>query len=55
VILFQLIEAAQPEVGAAVAMGVLVLDGDQYKMELEYAQGLATINGMPMPVPMPGS
>ncbi len=55
VILFQLIEAAQPEVGAAVAMGVLVLDGDQYKMELEYAQGLATINGIPMPVPMPGS
>ena len=55
VVLFQLIEAAQPEAGAAVAMGVLVLDGDQYKMELEYAKGLATINGMPMPVPMPGT
>ena len=55
VVLFQLIEAAQPEAGAAVAMGVLVLEGDQYKMELEYAKGLATINGMPMPVPMPGT
>ena len=54
VVLFQMIEAAQPEAGAAIAMGILVQDGDTYKMELEYAQGLATINGMPMPVPMPG-
>jgi uncharacterized protein YdgA (DUF945 family) len=55
VALFRMLEAAQPEAGAAVAMGVLVLDGDQYKMQLEYAQGLATINGMPMPVPLPGT
>ena len=55
VVLFQMVEAMQPEASAAVAMGILVLDGDQYKMELEYAQGLATINGMPMPVPMPGT
>ena len=54
VVLFQMIEAAQPEAGAAIAMGILVQDGDTYKMELEYAQGLATINGLPMPVPMPG-
>jgi uncharacterized protein YdgA (DUF945 family) len=53
--LFQMIEAAQPEAGAAVAMGILVLEGNQYKMQLEYAQGLATINGVPMPVPLPGS
>ncbi len=52
--LFQMIETLQPEAGAAVAMGILVLDGDQYKMQLEYAQGLATINGVPMPVPLPG-
>ena len=38
-----------------VAMGFLVLQGDEYKMNLEYAQGLATVNGMPMPVPMPGT
>jgi len=55
VALFRMIEAAQPEAGAAVAMGILVLDGDLYRMQLEYAQGLATINGMPMPVPLPGS
>lgn len=55
VTLFQMIEAMQPEAGAAVAMGILVLDGNQYKMKLEYAQGLATINGVPMPIPLPGS
>jgi uncharacterized protein YdgA (DUF945 family) len=55
VALFQMIEAVQPEAGAAIAMGILVLDGNQYKMQLEYAQGLATINGVPMPVPLPGS
>ena len=53
--LFQMIETVQPEAGAAVAMGILVLDGDQYKMQLEYSQGLATINGVPMPVPLPGT
>jgi hypothetical protein len=53
--LFQMIEAMQPEAGAAVAMGILVLEGNQYKMQLEYAQGLATINGVPMPVPLPGT
>lgn len=53
--LFRMIEALQPEAGAAIAMGVFVLEGDQYIMQLEYAQGLATINGIPMPVPIPGS
>jgi uncharacterized protein YdgA (DUF945 family) len=53
--LFQMIETLQPEAGAAVAMGILVLDGNQYKMQLEYAQGLATINGLPMPIPLPGT
>jgi uncharacterized protein YdgA (DUF945 family) len=53
--LFQMIEAVQPEAGSAVAMGILVLDGNQYKMQLEYAQGLATINGIPMAVPLPGT
>lgn len=45
----------QPDVGMIVAMGFLVLQEDEYKMNLEYAQGLATVNGMPMPVPMPGT
>ena len=45
----------QPDAGMMVAMGFLVLQGDEYKMNLEYAQGLATVNGIPMPVPMPGT
>jgi len=44
----------QPDAGMIVAMGFLVLQGDEYKMNLEYAQGLATVNGVPMPVPLPG-
>ncbi len=52
--LFEMLLAIQPEAGVAVAMGFLVMDGDEYKMNLEYSQGLATVNGLPMPVPMPG-
>lgn len=52
---FELAQSIQPEIGAAVAAGFLVKKGDTYKMDVEYAQGLATVNGMPVPVPMPGT
>ena len=39
---------------AAVAMGVLRPEGDNYVMEAEYKQGLLTVNGAPMPIPIPG-
>ena len=54
VALFEMAVAMDPQANAAVAMGFLVKDGDNYKMNVEYAQGLATVNGLPMPVPMPG-
>ena len=53
--IMDLVLELQPDAGMIVAMGFLVLQGDEYKMNLEYAQGLATVNGMPMPVPMPGT
>lgn len=53
--LYDMLLAMQPEAGMAVATGFLVLHGDAYKMNLEYSQGLATVNGLPMPVPMPGA
>ncbi len=37
-----------------IAAGFLVRDGDLYTMNVAYAKGLATINGIPMPIPMPG-
>ena len=51
---FELAKTIQPDIGAAVAAGFLIKDGDSYKMDVEYAQGLATVNGIPMPIPVPG-
>ena len=53
--LFDLIVAMNPQANMAVAMGMLRQDGDNYVMEAEYKQGLLTVNGAPMPIPMPGS
>jgi uncharacterized protein YdgA (DUF945 family) len=44
-----------PEVNTAIAMGVLVKKGDFYEMEAAYKKGLLTINGAPMPIPLPGT
>jgi len=41
-----------PEIGAAVGMGFLKLKGDVYEMQAEYAKGLLTLNGAPMPIPL---
>ncbi len=43
-----------PEAGAIVGMGYLRRNGDVYEMRAEYAKGLLTINGAPMPIPMGG-
>ena len=53
--LFDLMVAMNPQANMAVAMGMLRQDGDNYVMEAEYKQGLLTVNGAPMPIPMPGS
>ena len=52
--LFDMISMMAPDVQMAVAMGVLRQEGDNYVMEAEYKQGLLTVNGAPMPIPLPG-
>lgn len=52
--LYDMLLTVQPEAGMAVAAGFLILHDDVYTMRLEYSQGLATVNGLPMRVPMPG-
>ena len=43
--------AMNPDAGAIVGMGYLRKNGDVYEMRAEYAKGLLTINGAPMPIP----
>jgi hypothetical protein len=52
--LFEFVRAVNPQADALVAMGILLKDGDEYVMNAEYAQGLLSVNGAPMPIPMPG-
>lgn len=53
VALMELAQAANPQSGALVAMGILKLDGDSYVVNAEYRKGLLTVNGAPMPIPLP--
>ena len=43
-----------PQIGAAVAMGFLRPEGNDYKMQAEFSNGLLTVNGAPMPAIIPG-
>lgn len=43
-----------PEAGSLIDMGFLKLDGDVYRMQAEFAGGLLTVNGAPLPMPLPG-
>ncbi len=52
--LYDLATMMNPQANMPVAMGFLVLEGDAYEMKAEYKQGLLTVNGAPMPIPMPG-
>ncbi len=45
---------ARPDMQGLLAMGILRRQGDVYAVEAEYAQGILTVNGAPMPVPLPG-
>jgi uncharacterized protein YdgA (DUF945 family) len=47
--------AMNPDAGAIIGMGYLRRNGDVYEMRAEYAKGLLTINGAPMPIPMGGT
>jgi uncharacterized protein YdgA (DUF945 family) len=43
-----------PEAISLIDMGFLKLDGDIYRMQAEFAGGLLTVNGAPLPMPFPG-
>ncbi len=43
-----------PEMHAVIAMGFLRRKGEHYTIEATFAKGLLTVNGAPMPFPMPG-
>ena len=44
--------AMNPQAGAIVNMGLLRKNGNVYEMRAEYAKGLLTVNGAPMPIPL---
>ena len=46
--------ATDPQFHAAIGMGFLKKNGDAYEMTAEFKKGLLTVNGAPMPVPIPG-
>ena len=51
--IYQMAAMMNAQAGSLVAMGILVPDGDDYVMNAEYAQGLFSVNGAPMPIPLP--
>jgi len=51
---FELAEMMSPDVGMLLAMGILKKVDDYYEMRAEYAKGLITVNGAPMPIPLQG-
>lgn len=50
--LVQLASSMNPQTGAIIGMGYLKKDGDVYIMDADLKQGLLTINGAPIPIPM---
>ena len=43
-----------PQFNAPVGLGFLRKNGDVYEMEAAFKNGLLTVNGAPMPIPIPG-
>ena len=52
--LVQLAMAANPEVGGIIGMGFLRKNADAYELHAEFRNGLLTVNGAPLPVPLTG-
>ena len=52
--LVELLTALDPQMNAAIGMGFLRKNGDIYEMKASFQKGLLTVNGAPMPIPMPG-
>lgn len=53
--LYEFAAAMNPQLNVAVAMGFLQRNGDEYEMDASYRKGLLTVNGAPMPLPIPGN
>lgn len=51
----EMAQAMNPQAGALIAMGFLQKEGDVYRLHAEYAKGLLTVNGAPMPIPLPAA
>lgn len=43
-----------PQMNATIGMGFLRRNGDVYELEATFQKGLLTVNGAPMPIPIPG-
>jgi len=52
--LIDLMASADPQVHGAIGMGFLKKDGAFYEMSAAFQNGLLTVNGAPMPLPIPG-
>jgi hypothetical protein len=52
--LMDLITTMNPQAHAAIAMGFLRRKGDAYEMQASIKKGLLTVNGAPLPLPVPG-
>ncbi len=52
--LFDMAATLNPEFNAAVGLGFLRLEGNEYRMRAEFSDGLLTVNGAPMPGIIPG-
>jgi hypothetical protein len=52
--LIDLMASADPQVHGAIGMGFLKKNGDVYEMEAAFQNGLLTVNGAPVPLPVPG-
>jgi uncharacterized protein YdgA (DUF945 family) len=52
--LVDLLIAMEPQGNAVIGMGFLRKQGDFYEMHAAYKKGLLTVNGAPMPIPLPG-
>ena len=52
--LLRFLQSQAPELGTLIAMGYLRRDGSVYKLNAEVGNGLVTINGAPMAIPMTG-
>jgi len=52
--LVNLMTTMDPQMHAAIAGGFLRKNGDVYEMEAAFKKGLLTVNGAPLPIPIPG-